>query len=133
MWQIDKELFPKLEKACGNKFVAINFISKSARRLFNETYGWVIEAKLIDWVITGTKPDLDYSDKLHKQTNRELAEIEDFLSYIEDDNIVSSVKISYIMSVRNHNLSYRYKNILSDEERARVRVLTRMCWYELSV
>jgi len=125
MWNEDYLVFKHLCDACGSKFLAIRFVSEIARRLVHSKYNWSIESRLISWAITGEMPPVG----INVDINPEIAEIEDFLVYIDNTDIRESVILSYKQSVRNHHISYQYVSDLDEYEQTRVRVLTRMIWY----
>lgn len=130
MWQRDHELFEELAQACGSRYLAVNYLAHSARKLSLLTPGWIIESKLITWALTGEAPDLDKAFSVYYMYNPDVRELDDFLCYIEDPDVRSSVKESYHKSIKHRHLLYVYKSALNESQKSRVRVLMRMFWFE---
>ena len=133
MWKTDHELFEKLDRACGSRYLAVQFISQSCRKLSKKLPGWIIESKLITWVLTGQVPDLSNSYRMWYSANPEVRDLDEFLCYIDDRKVAKSVRKSYFLSVKSRHLVYEYNNDLDDEQKARVRILLRMFWFESSL
>ena len=51
------------------------------------------------------------------------------LSYVDDTNVRQAVEESFSQSVRLGSLTFYYPTKLSNGQKQRVRVLTRMCWH----
>lgn len=125
MWKEDFLVFKHLCDACGSKFLAIKFVSEIARKLVHSKYNWSIESRLISWAITGEKPPVG----INVNINPEIQEVEDFLTYIDDEDVKLSVLNSYVLSVQSHHLVFSYDSSMDEYRKTRTRVLTRMIWY----
>ena len=130
VWLQDKELFPIVEEMCGNRYLAIKFISSYSRRLSDKLPKWIIESRLMSWALTGEDPDI--SKYVNVNVDPDLRDMEDMLCYISDPNIQHCVRNSYIQSIRHHHLLYVYKKSMDEYDRARIRVIVRILWYMTS-
>lgn len=127
MWSQDKNLFPVLVEMCGNRYLAVKFISQCSRRLALKLPKWIIESKLITWALTGEEPDVSRYVNLH--VDPDMRDLEDYLCYISDENIKYCVRRSYVESIRHHHLLYVYKQSMNEYDQTRVRVVVRILWY----
>ena len=100
----DLILFNKLARACGNRYIAVEFVSKTARKLgkANKRYR-ISEAMLLNWVITGQCPYTE-AQLAQMQVKEDDDGVSDMLSEILDKEVVSEVVRFYKMSVRRHRL-----------------------------
>lgn len=108
-------------------YPSITFIASEARKLrFSLDYD-ITESQALAWVLSGVTPerhkipikDLEYSVSLEDR----------LLKYIDKPSIKKSVKMSVEDTEIHHHLIYRYTADLNDSEKARVRILTRVIWY----
>ncbi len=115
---------------CGNRYLAVKFISRCSRKLSESLPKWIIESRLITWALTGEDPDV--SKYVNANLDIDVMEMEDALCYISDEEIKYCVRRSYKESVHRHHLIYVYKQSMDEERRARVRVIVRILWYMTS-
>lgn len=115
-----------IEKKLGF-YPSITFIASEARKLrFSLDYD-ITESQALAWVLSGVTPerhkipikDLEYSISLEDR----------LLTYIDKPAIKKSVKLSVEDTEIHHHLIYRYTADLNESEKARVRILTRVIWY----
>ena len=120
--------FKELETKCGNRYLAIKYLSDSARKLGKQYKEYHIsESKLIQWALTGRCP---YSEnhmwrRLHANDDG----LDEFLIWITDTEIADEVKRCYKQSVRNRCLTLCEDNYFSQSQLDRINVLLRMAWY----
>lgn len=125
--------FNDYERAFGNRFAAIMYISKVARHRMNSVYNCITESQAISWVITGIEPE---TLKFHlecreRRLNMDITYAEDRLLYIEDKQVRDAVRLT-VMSARESNyLIYNYKDVVDDFRQARVRILSNIIWDEM--
>ena len=120
---------------CDSPFELILGVSSIAREKCKEWEGLISESEALTWVMQNKEPEIVKHFKGKVPTKEEaldynsrLSYLKDFLSQIDDEDIRSAVKDSYIASLHNRNLVYRYNNIKSTSLKARVRVLSKMLW-----
>lgn len=121
--------FQDFAKDCGNRFLAIKFLVRWARDLGSEFSEYHIsESKLLDTVFSGR---CFYSSEqlVRRKSYTEYDEIEDFLSWTLDKNIVKEVKRAYIQSLRNKKLTLSNSKKFTKGECSKINVLLRMIWY----
>lgn len=119
-------------KAChGNKYEACVTISKQANHLVDKSNNSIFGSEAISWAITG-QPPKDIEKRMRQHMNLAVPKseyVKGLMSCIDDDNILECVNQSYAQSVRIGHLTFYYPVKISKGLKARVRVLTRMCWY----
>ena len=127
--------FNELAEKCGNKYLTAKYLAASARNFgLNPKYhGLILESKLISWALTGIQP---YSDKeLEKrrrlQVDSDLAEVEDYLCYVDDEEVKEQVRKYYRASIRSKHVVLDESNKLDKYRQMRVNVIVRMMWYGL--
>ena len=124
-----KKEFDQLAEALGSTFAAVNFIAKLAREKREQSNYSLLESEAISWVLTGKEPPKNRypkSDILHH-----VFEISDLLSEIDDEEVAESVWQSYEISLKEHHLIYQYQEGMCEGQKARVRILSRMIWYNI--
>ena len=115
----------------GNRFEACNLISLAADKLLVLTQNSVSESEAVSWATTGVAPkNLRERRKQHMLLSVPKTKyLTNLLSYVDDGSIREAVEESFSQSVRLGSLMYYYPTKLSHGQKQRVRVLTRMCWY----
>lgn len=110
--------FEKLALKVGSRFLAVNMISSEARRLAKSVDNKILDSEAITWALTGNMPDFPVKKKKQKSS------MYDILSEVSDERIVKSV----IQSVKHSKeyIEFFYDKTLTTDERARVRILTRI-------
>lgn len=119
-------------KACkGNVYQASNTIAKVADVLVKLTDDSIMESEAVNWALTGEKPGC-IRTRIRQHMNLTVpksARINQILSYVEDSDILECVEESYAQSIRIGAITFYYPVKISQGKKARVRVLTRMCWF----
>ena len=129
--QSNLKQFNKLAERCGNRYLAIRYLATIARRHGIQSHGTILESKLLTWALTGEQP---YSDDMietrrHIKLDSDLADLEDYLCYIDDAEVADRVRICYRESVHNRHLTLDSSNALDYYRQMRVNVILRMMWY----
>lgn len=123
--------FEHLSEKLGNRYLAVRFISSSARSLGVEKKEYhIAESKLIQWILTGHCP---YTEK-QLQSRRAVSDddgVDDFLSWVSDQDIVDEVKSLYKSSVKMHSIVYCKNNKFNQGQIDRINILLRMIWYSI--
>lgn len=114
----------------GNPFAACNIISKKASWLVRVTSGTADASEGVTWAITGKLPNnlkkrMENHMKLESSRTPYMVNL---LSYVDDDDVLEAVKQSYDQSVSIDSLTFYYPVKMTEGQKSRVRVLTRMCW-----
>lgn len=127
----DLDIFKQYENSLGNKYLAVMQIANDARQL-QKKYGNVpLESEAITWILRGVdQKTLDTIKRIQSRKKFYLSYLDEVLTYVDDLEVKQSVKQSIKQSKRAQNLVYFY----STQDRfkqTRIRVLTRIIWYEL--
>lgn len=125
----DSKRFKEFSKSCGNTYLAVRILSKWARELGEKFKEYRIsESKLIETVLSGKCFYSEYQ-MLQRKAETDDDRIEDFLSWVLDDDIVEEVKYFYKLSINNKKLTRCTNIAFSDGKRGRINVLLKMIWY----
>lgn len=110
--------FENLALEVGSTFLAVNIVASKARQFARSVDNKILDSKAITWALTGIKPESSTATKKYKSS------MYDILAEVSD----SRIKKSVIQSVRSSNteLQFVYDESLTHDERARVRILTRI-------
>lgn len=127
------EKFQQFIDMCdGNVYKAVNLVAKLARQKAEATNNLVLHSEAISWVLTSETPQILNEVSNPKDcASYSTAYISDVLSYIDDIQVCDAVRTSLKHSKKEHHLIYLYRDVSDEHRRARVRVLTRMIWYNL--
>ena len=112
-------------------YQASNTIAEVADLLIKLTDDSIMESEAVNWALTGEKPGC-IRTRIRQHMNLTVpksARINQILSYVEDSDILDCVEESYAQSVRIGAITFYYPVKISQSKKARVRVLTRMCWF----
>ena len=125
--------FEELKKRYGCSYAAISVVVKEARRLAKKYNYIILDSEAISWVVTGRKPiTLDkYLNVVRTRKPPEIAFIDDILSGVDDNDVCKCVRQSVKDSLEANHLIYVYTDIPDEGRQARVRILTRIIWYNL--
>lgn len=130
----DFDTFCKLERQLGSAYAAVNYISSEARKLASKYDDLILHSEAIEWIVTGKKPKiLSNISKVCNRSNYVKSYIDEVLCYVDDNNVCESVRYSINASKSSNHLIYVYKDVPDPSRQARVRVLTRMIWYDLNL
>lgn len=115
----------------GNRFKACNLIASAADKLLVLTNNSVSESEAVSWATTGVAPDnLQERRRQHMLLSAPKTKyMTNLLSYVDDCDVKEAVEQSFSQSVRLGSLTFYYPSKLSQGQKQRVRVLTRMCWH----
>lgn len=115
----------------GNRFQACNLIAYTADKLLKLTQNSVSESEAVSWATTGVAPNnLRDRRRQHMLLSAPKTKyMTNLLSYVDDTNVRQAVEESFSQSVRLGSLTFYYPTKLSNGQKQRVRVLTRMCWH----
>lgn len=130
----DLHKFHQLEQELGSSYAAVNLIASEARKLATQYDNKILHSEAIDWYLTGNKPKiLNDKYKLYTSSNYVRSYVDEVLSYVDDIGVCESVRHSISASRSSNHLIYVYKDVSDDFRQARVRVLTRIIWYDLNL
>lgn len=120
-----------IDECNGDRYRAVHRICNKAEELGRSVDYCLTESECIVWALSNEEPkNLEDRKRQHMNAIKHRTHyLEDLLGYIEDDDIIEAVRTSYDMSIRIDSLTFYYNNIKDKFKKVRVRVLTRMCWY----
>ena len=130
----DLDRFKELEKSCGSRYKAINFISDAARYLgkVNSEYH-LSESALLAWVIEGkcpfTQVELDARKAVHTRTSV----VDDCLEFVDDAEVAARVRSLYKQSLKAKKLMCCEDDDISPGRVSRINILLRMIWYQFNI
>lgn len=121
--------FKQFAESCGNNYLAIKIISKWTRELGNKFSEYRIsESKLLETVLSGKCFYTEY-EMMKRRSSNDDDHIEDFLSWVVDDEVVDEVKYMYAKSISIRRLAKCRRDDLTPGQLSRVNILLRMIWY----
>jgi len=123
--------FNKLAEACGNRYLAIKYLSHQSRILGHQSKGSVNESKLISWALTGKCPYSKEELEQRQFIDVDIAELENYLCYVDDKEVATQVRTYYRKSVRNKRIVLDTSQTLDLYRQMRVNIILRMIWYGL--
>ena len=127
---IQNDKFNELCKALGSNYAAVAYITKLARKKMSSRNYQMLESEAISWVLTGVEPKV--RKKIDIRAHFEYNIVEDILCLVDDVAVCKLVRKSYGESLKRHHLIYCYHSTLDKGRRSRVRILTRMIWYNIT-
>lgn len=120
--------FEKLAEACGNRYVAIQWLSRESRKLFEENKDYrILESKMLSWALTGECPYSETQLARRKFVNK-LDNVDELLEYVTDEEVEQEVRTFYKASVKNRKLILCDRDDLGRSRLSRVNILLRMAW-----
>ncbi len=131
MLESSLKLFNELAEVCGNRYLAIKYLSHQSRDLGHQSKGKVTESKLISWALTGEQPYSNQELERRKVLDIDIAELEDYLCYVDDKEVANQVRKYYQLSVRSKHVVLDTSQSLDLYRQMRVNVILRMIWYGL--
>lgn len=114
----------------GDQFKACNAMCNEAEKL-HKKYPVFDGKECLVYALTGKLP-VSLHDKERQYMNLTVPKtsyMKNLLEYIDNENIVTCVEESFAQSVRLGSLTFYYPVLIPSEDKTRVRVLTRMCWF----
>lgn len=129
----NKAFKDKYEYRFSSTFDAVNAWADDAIALNRKYEGRVDPNECLDIALTNELPDDFSSRRLVKLSEiRYVARyIQAELDQIDDIKVKNSVKFSIEATIFNENLVFKYGIDLSDGQKARARIITRMLWSNL--
>ena len=128
MWKNDHTKFEELAESCGNRYMAIQYVAKMSRKLGKTIPRYMLESKLLTWALTGERPPTRNLYRILYARNPDLRALNEYLMYVEDEEISSTVRYMYLRSVRSRHLVYDHEKELEENKLARARIILRMVW-----
>lgn len=125
--------FEEYEQALGSRYAAIIYISQVARHRAKSVHNCITESQALSWVITGIEPKClrERLKEWRRRKNADLLYAKDRLLYIVDDGIREATWETILESRRTGYLIYKYKDIVDEPLKARVRILSNIIWDEM--
>ena len=119
----------KYKQYSTNPFRATQILYEKARQICKETHNVVSPSEALTLVIRGEEPDiLSRSFRMKGDQSIPANILDTELEYVTKDEIREAVEDSIYDSLKIRHLIYRYKGLLDESEKARVRVLTNIIW-----
>ena len=120
----------------GNPYLAVLILNRRAQEVSDSIlaeYGFrPLDSQAISIALTGLLPeDIEYLNRIKTIQIRKNSRVYDILNYVDDKDVCKSVKNSIHLSTTSKNLTYVYTSGLTDSQKSRIRVLTRIIWYKL--
>ena len=125
----DLDRMKDLERSCGNRYLAVNFIADAARSLGKQMKDYqIMESKLIEWVIKGKCPYTEQQlDRM--KYNASDHTVDSYLEWVSDQSVSNAVRKAYKQSLRNRKLTLCEDSSLSKPRLDRTNILLRMIWF----
>lgn len=131
-YSADRHTYTELTDKVGNPYNAVSLIAAMARKLAEDNDNVISHSEALSWVLHGERPCLESRRRyIQNVTKHKISYIDDLLSGVDDNYVCDSVRRSVELSEKNRHLIYVYKDVDDEPRRARVRILTRMIWYDL--
>lgn len=115
----------------GDQFLACNVLSRKSERVMEQAKGCLSDAESHVCALTN-QVRVDLKERARQRMNITvpgIRRVERVLSYVDDEGICECVRKSFEQSCRIGSLTFYYPVKLSEYQKSRVRVITRMCWY----
>lgn len=130
MWIEDKQRFEDLAYKCGNVYLATNYIAKAARQLDSSLPVHFLESNLLSWALYGHYPPKSAVSARINNSDPDIASLEDYLCYVDDEDVCKSVRECYRKSIQSRHLVYCTNKQLNSYQLERVNIILRMIWYQ---
>ena len=131
MFNENLALFNKLARLCGNRYLAVKYLASQSRDLGDQYKGVLLESQLLTWALTGI-PTYDLKElERRKHYDSDIAQLEDYLCYVDDEEVCDQVRKYYKISLRSKHVILDDSNTLDDYRQMRVNIILRMLWYGL--
>lgn len=118
---------------CSSIFEAINMWANDANKINKKYQGRLEPCECLETALTGELPD-DFNDR-HLVKLCEVRYVYKYiqaeLDQIDDEAVKVSVKFSIEATIFAKNLVFKYRETLSEGQKSRVRIITRMLWNNL--
>ena len=114
-------------------YLAVNRIANLARQKSKECGYQIRDAEAVTWAIQGVEPGYQQLTEREQYISKyRFSYLTELSCYIDDLEVKEAFEESYRESKIAQNLTYRYKTIIDEPRQARVRVLLRMVWYNIT-
>lgn len=125
----DVRRFEEISSVVGNRYQAVNLISKMARKLGRANSDYQIsEPQLIQWVLTGECPYTKSQLELRRLVAKN-CDLDDILAWVDDLEVCRAVETTYSESLKQRKLLEFIDNGLGTFRTQRVNILLRIAWY----
>ena len=115
---------PHYQELCQqmNPYLAVLQIAKESRIISMSLDNRIPSATALDYASINQLPNpKDYPD--HR-----LDRVKNYISYIDDVEVTSSIISSYEQSLQKNNLVYDYTNVDDEPRQARIRIIINILW-----
>nr|DAE37501.1 MAG TPA: hypothetical protein [Caudoviricetes sp.] len=121
-----------VERCNGNVYRAVYELGQSAAKRVKDCNNKISNSEAISWVLNGDKPDYEHR-RAYWDTKKAIIEqyIDTNLELVDDKQIRKCVRSSVWDSLNHRYLLYDYKGVDDEPRRARIRILTKLIWYEI--
>lgn len=109
------EEFNDYASKVGNRYEAINRLCKKSRKIGKKYPKQFLDSKQLSYAVSNKLPEI-------KKTKISFDEIDDILWYVNDSDVIDSVKRSIECSSKE-SINYVYLDSLDDYKQCRVRFL----------
>ena len=127
------KLFNELADKCGNRYLAARYLASVARNFGSDSQykGLVLESKLLTWALTGEPPytEKEIEKRRKFQVDSDIADLEDYLCYIDDEEVAQRVRMYYKKSLNSRHVVLDNSGTLDTYREMRVNIIVRMAWY----
>ena len=128
-----KAFYDKYMNQTNNVFDAINLWVDESNSLNSKYLNKLSDAEALSSVLNGKLPENINNRKVVKEVEANYASryIDEVLSEIDDNLIKISIMKSLDLSKLKKNLVFKYADGLSRAQKARVRIVCKLIWYNL--
>lgn len=122
------QFYKKLSNS-SSIYADVMSISNQARELSKRSGESILHSEAISRVLKGDTSKIVFDDDVIDEYESKY--IKEMFMYIDDKEIKDAVYDSFYDSKKNRNLIYVYNEITDENRKSRVRILTRMLWFNL--
>ena len=139
MYTVEREIVDELKQKLQSPYAACMFAAKKAKKLSNKTDNVLRYAEALSWAITDIEPkDLKarierQKRRIAKQQGKITTRLENLLELVDDVDIAKSIQDSYSASIDANKLVFIYNSLDDEGDKARVRIITKIAFYERPV
>lgn len=121
-----------VERYNGNVYRAVYELGQAASKLVKKCNNKISNSEGISWLLNGNKPEYEHR-RTYSDTKRAIIEeyIDTNLELVDDKQICTCVRSSVWDSLNHRYLLYNYNGVEEESRRARIRILTKLIWYEI--
>lgn len=109
-----------------NSYIAAIQLAARAREKRLSLCNKILDSEAIRWELTNEPPTVS-----RPKNTRYYHVFHQVIADVDDPLVARSVRRSYGASLSEQHLIYRYHKELTSSQRSRVRILTRMIWYNI--